>query len=340
MQNQPALDEVAALIRNLVEKHKDFIERMRRSVTPVALDSHFLIRSTESGFSYRWGETSKLVDQGGLVALEEATRQKFPDLSRYDRSFAEDVSFWAILAWHGFTSPSSYGAILEQYRGANSPYVATSSTWRMEAFLADLKQGASGDIGRRFADALSWVATLNCWLPRWKKRPYYGLLRNAHLLKTEFAGSFACLLRTALNPSAPDAVSWDAIGATAHETWHSIAPWKRLFGVGENIFFFVLRDIDFGQVRVEGAFKLDSRNAAFFRKHGLWSFGHLDGQQSNENAVAVLRLINDTIRSSDASWEYTVGDLNAAIYIAGERERPNKAMETDANKTRGSSPGR
>src|SRR6266481_4807946 len=138
MQDQPALDQAADLIRNLVEEHKDFIERMRRSVTSVALDSHFLIRSTESGFSYRWGETSKLVDEGGLVALGEATRQKFPVLLGYDRSFAEDISFWAILAWHGFTTPSSYGAVLEQYRGANSPYAATSHTWGMDAFLGDL----------------------------------------------------------------------------------------------------------------------------------------------------------------------------------------------------------
>lgn len=48
-----SLKEAAANIRRLVEKHDAFVRKYVGIIKRRTLDSHFLVRSVESGFSYR-----------------------------------------------------------------------------------------------------------------------------------------------------------------------------------------------------------------------------------------------------------------------------------------------
>lgn len=156
-------------------------------------------------------------------------------------------------------------------------------------------------------------------IPRWKKSPYYGILKNSYLLKECYDGSFDVFLRRAADPLALDGLQWRDLGAVQDDTWRALAPWKQLFGVGENIFLYILRDIDFAGSRAKDAFKLDSRNMSFFDGNNLWELAGASESKSNEDAVKIIRVIIDRIKAEDPEWDYSIADVNAAIYIAGKK---------------------
>jgi hypothetical protein len=318
VESHMTLGKAAALIRQLVLDNDRFVSRIRGSITRASLDAHFFIRSTESGFSYRWGEVASLVDEGGFKGLGAATRNRFAKLADYEWYYAEDISFWALMAWHGFVDPNTYGQVLDAYGGDNSPMALSSHKWKLTVFLSDLRRGAGGKVGKTFEDAFQAVDTHKCWLPRWKKRPYYGL-KNSYLLMTRYGGSFEEFLKSAVRPVVSGDLEWRDLAEVEDETWRAIAPWKPLYGVGENIFLYILRDVGFGDSRAKDAFKLDSRNMAFFDENGLWELGGDNKSKSNENAVNILRAILDRIGNEYPEWGYTVADANAAIYIAGKK---------------------
>lgn len=107
------------------------------------------------------------------------------------------------------------------------------------------------------------------------------------------------------------------VGDTLPEVWDRIEPWRELFGVADNIFFYILRDVDFGGSH--NFMKLDIRNIEFFDQNNLWRFGDEALGRTNKNARGILDLINECIKSIEPTWPYSPSHLNAAIYAQSNR---------------------
>ncbi|GJQ27020.1 MAG: hypothetical protein HBSAPP02_20520 [Phycisphaerae bacterium] len=323
MPNSKSIQDAVHVIRQVVETNREEITRTLTMIKRRTLDSHFLIRSVESGYSYKWGEnrqrTEEALIQDGLAGLAYLVEQEFPSLAGYRKNFAGDFSFWAILAKHGFVSIASIGSILDDTSILHSPLKMQSyRKWQMPAFLDELANGKGGHLGRAFSEAMQDVEKYGCHLPRYRGKFYYGILRNANLLKNKYDGSFERYLRAKLSAGCPDQVAWEDIGRARPEDWERIRPnpWKDLFGVGPDIFFYILRDIDFG-IKQRDFVKLDNRNARFLDAYDLWSLGYSSRCQTNENARCILLALNNEIRRHVPNWELSISELNFAIYLAG-----------------------
>src|SRR5215475_5736952 len=171
-------------LKRLVEKHHSFVNKHIGSIRAETLDTHFLIRSVESGFSYDWGNDPEIEDQiykGGFDGLSELMKRKFPSLSGFKREIAGDISFWAILSYFDLVDPASIGSAVRECPISCTPITLSSREWGLERFVSELSQRSLGERAIRLRSAFEKVAELECHLPRYRSRFYYGILKNCYL---------------------------------------------------------------------------------------------------------------------------------------------------------------
>ena len=77
MSIQKILNNAAKDLQKLVEKHKNFVKKITKIIKRKTLDSHFLVRSVETGFSYDWGEVGKDFNKKGLSGLHVLMKKNY-----------------------------------------------------------------------------------------------------------------------------------------------------------------------------------------------------------------------------------------------------------------------
>ena len=149
------------------------------------------------------------------------------------------------------------------------------------------------------------------WGAIYRNRFYYSILRNTNMLYNEYDSSFEYFLKKSICSDNPG-ISWKKLSEITIEEWNQIKPWKKLFGIAEDIFFYILRDIkDFKDTKY---LKLDKRNLSYFNKKELWCIAGDKVQKNNKTAYEILEKINSKIKKKNPEWPYSIGHLNAAIY--------------------------
>lgn len=352
-----SLESIAKKIQYLVEVEKhDFVKRVVGEIKAETLDSHFLIRSTEQLFSYDWHEwldeikttgSKSLMDEfnksgckslKGRTDLMDRVRQENTERTkRKEKKLNFHIFHWCILADAGFTEPRHFAEVLQQYapsNGNNSP-VGQPESWalletrHLEAFLEDLKQGKAGTEGKNLEQAFQRTRAEKSTLGLLNRKLFYRTLMNCHVLVEKHDGSYAKFLTDELSHILGKAATWADVWKSRPEDWEKTKPWDKLSGIGDNIFFYILRDIDFGKDRGSsrhGYIKFDSRTEAFFDHNDLWSLEDTLRGKNNERASLILETINAEIKRKDPQWPYTISHLNAAIYEP-DLEKPVEKLD-------------
>ena len=274
------LKVAADKIRYLVETEKnEFVRRVVGEIKEDTLDSHFLIRAVEVMFSYEWDGVMEKFNAAGLKSLCGEAQRRARELETGNRERVahrkkpeklENIFYWGILADFGFTEPRNFASVLQQYStgsGAHSP-LRKSERWaekksnQLEPFLEDLAQGKGGTQGQQLYHALQRTREAQCNLGFLNRKAFYRTLMNCYALSENYEGSYKTFLLRELSDILEREATWQDVHASKPEDWEKTKPWKKLFGMGENIFFYLLRDIDFGAelgTSTHGFVKLDSQ---------------------------------------------------------------------------------
>lgn len=345
-----ALQIAAKKIEYLVAAEKNaFVKRVVGEIKENTLDSHFLIRSVEVLFSYDWHDLLEEFNKTGIQSLKDKTglipeikRENIERAKQHEKQLNFHIFYWGILADYGFTEPKHFASVLQAYqdnKGEHSP-VGKSEAWaekgvgELELFLADLAQDKGGDSGKRLHEAIQRSDDLHCNLGFLTRKALYRTLMNCKLLTECYCGSYKTFLQKELSSVLGREATWLDLHASKPEDWEKITPkpWKKtkpgqkLCGVGENVFFYILRDIDYENglgISKHGYVKLDSQNLAYFKAHNLWALDTTLFGITNKRARLILEKINAEIKHNNPKWPYTISHLNAAIY------QPDKPLIED-----------
>ncbi len=141
-------------------------------------------------------------------------------------------------------------------------------------FYVMLKNGKCGSDGSRFYDAVHFFIHNKVGRPgRFFWRLLWQLLISCHYLRLNYDSSFARFLLTEYaNFCGKDKISDTDFLSISTEQWETFLqkrkPWKKLYGIGENTFDFIVGDIVEANF-VMHSYKFDSANQHFFKVTGI-----------------------------------------------------------------------
>lgn len=169
-------------------------------------------------------------------------------------------------------------------------------------FYKDLQNGKYGEAGEQFYQSITeFTGNLGgfLWMQLWR------ILVCCNYLENNYDGSFAVYLkkRYAEYKNIETISDSDFLLITVEEWQNFIKnkqPWNELYGIGPNVFDYVIRDIVELEF-VKNSFKLDAANIRFFTKTGIFKSEELN----QENVITFLK---------DLNLPYSLGDINKGVY--------------------------
>jgi len=221
----------------------------------------------------------------------------------YEQGGFEAWKFAEYLKRENIFSIEKLGLILVKYKG-DIKYNRMFAGSLISPFYLDLKNGFYGDEGKKFYKCVSnFHGKAGAWF--WSK--LWQLLVCCNYLKNNYNASFSCFLRKkfaeffkVINIQDSDFLSMD------EGLWKQFKkvkkPWKELYGIGENVFDFIVGDIVEAKF-VKNSFKLDSANLYFLKVSGIDKL--LNSNLSRENVINFLLRLN---------IPYSLREINKGIY--------------------------
>lgn len=199
------------------------------------------------------------------------------------------------------------GSIMDGYKGKKKYQREYAGSLESDFYL-ELKENLYGQAGKSFY--LSVEEFLNTktgktgsrfWLLLWQ------MLICTHHLKENCNSSFSYYLRSKFSSFKGNYnISDENILKCGEKEWTDFKtktkPWKELYGIGENVFDFILADLTEANGITEASFKLDTNNIYFFKVTGI---SELIKKTDRENII-------NFIHSMDT--KYSLREINKGIY--------------------------
>ena len=143
------------------------------------------------------------------------------------------------------------------------------------------------------------------------------MLACCNYLKEYYNGSFSFFIKKKFHEfvSSSNIVNIEFLSMD-EELWNTFKkvkkPWKELYGIGENVFDFIMGDIIEAEF-IKNSYKLDSANIYFFKVTGIIKL--LNNDLTRENVINFLKELKLT---------YTLREINKGIYTyCSETESEN-----------------
>ncbi len=220
----------------------------------------------------------------------------------YEQGGFETQKFTKILKQYGAFSISKLGSVLDSYEG-DKKYKRAFAGSLDAPFYIEMKAGKYGITGKIFAQSIeefSGMAGAWFWSKLWQM-----LVCCSHLT-SNYNGSYAQFLKSKYAQHKNLATISDtellSISPDEWETFKRVVrPWNELYGIGENVFDFIVGDIMEAGF-VSNSYKLDSANIYFWTITGM---SKMVDSITRENAVVFLKKLD---------MPFTLREMNKGFY--------------------------
>ena len=219
------------------------------------------------------------------------------------------------------------GSILESYKGEEK-YSRHEKGSLENPFYCDLKGGLYNINGRKFYKCVDDFLNKSLGNPGgWFWVKLWQMLICCRHLKEDYRSSFKfylkkkyCEFKNIPNISDRDFCNIDS------DDWERFKeeapPWEELYGIGENVFDFIVGDIKELKFS-ENSFKLDAANMHFLNVTGISKLLRI---QSRDSIIRFLKELN-------LKHQYSVREINTGIYTyCSETEEENYGFCRDRKK--------
>jgi len=229
----------------------------------------------------------------------------------YEQGGFEAWIFAELLKQHNIFSIEKIGQILEKHKNITK-YDRRFAGSLKSPFYKKMKTGEYGEEGRKFYACIeNFKGKPGAWF--WSK--LWQMLICFNYLKNKYNGSFAYFLKKKyVEFKHLNHISDLEFLSTDPEEWKwfkSKEPWKELYGIGENVFDFIMGDIIEAKF-AKNSYKLDSANLHFLKVTGI---SKLLNNLDRENVVNFLKRLG---------FSYTLREINKGIYTyCSETEAKN-----------------
>jgi hypothetical protein len=225
----------------------------------------------------------------------------------YEQGGFQMFKFFPLLEERGISSINSLGTILEYTPHPNSIYNRGYAGSRDAQFYMELKKGQHGNAGVSMYDAVTTFLDHRIGNPgRFFWRMIWQLLVSSYDLKTKYYASFSkYLLDTYARFSRRQYISEEEFLSISTDEWELYKkeqkPWKKLYGIGENTFDFIVGDI-VEATFAQNSYKFDSTNQFFLRVTGI---SDLIIPFDRDNTIRFLNCLK---------LPFTLREINKGIY--------------------------
>lgn len=183
-------------------------------------------------------------------------------------------------------------------------------------FYQDMKSGTYGDEGKKFYNAIKEFKDEKNKAGAWFWKKLWQMLVCCNYLKNNYNSSFSFFLKKEFadfkhTPQIQDREFLSIDPDDWQKFKETKKPWNKLYGIGENVFDFIIGDIIEAQF-VKDSYKLDSANKRFLKITGI---AELLSDISRENVTTFL---------NNLKLPYTLREINKGIYTyCSETEATN-----------------
>ena len=236
----------------------------------------------------------------------------------YEQGGFSAAEFFELLKDNRITSIRDLGSILENYKGEKK-YSREEKGSLESPFYRDLKIGIYHDYGKAFYKCVEVFLRGGFGKPGgmfWQK--LWQMLICSHHLKQNYNSSFKFYLKKQYCKfkNISKISDKDFCNITPNDWKQFIEkayPWDELYGIGENVFDYLVRDIEEFKF-AKDSFKLDAANSHFFKVTGI---SELFESDSRDCIIKFLKELN-------LDHKYSVKEINAGIYTyCSETEKEN-----------------
>jgi hypothetical protein len=257
---------------------------------------------------------AKQIVQNAVAATESRWREyaEYPwkdlDVQFIERGYEQQgfhcFRFVRLLEDRGIHSIDAVGSILKD---DDSKYEPDFANGMGSPFYRKLQDGAFGDNGKFFAEAAREFKSQRPGdLGRFYWKYLWYMLRACAFLRRLHGASFrAYVLNSYGTFSSHPNLSEDEFLRISASEWQAFLrkakPWKPLMGIGENVFDYLIRDVNDVEF-LGGEYKFDSANQHFLKVTGIAS---LIVPFEREAAIAFMRSLE---------LPYTLREINTGIY--------------------------
>ncbi|ADR19849.1 hypothetical protein [Calditerrivibrio nitroreducens] len=229
----------------------------------------------------------------------------------YEQGGFEAWKFFKLLKEQRISSIERIGQILNNYKG-DIRYNRSFAGSPFSPFYEDMKNGVYGIEGQKFFECVKnfqGQRGFKFWELLWY------MLVCCNYLKNNYQGSFSYFLKKKyVKFKNKEMVSDDEFLKISSEEWEEFTsitkPWNELYGIGENVFDFIIGDIVEANF-AKDTYKLDSANIHFLKVTGI---NKLISKLERNEVKKFLK---------ELSLPYTIREINKGIYTY--------CSETEAN---------
>lgn len=245
----------------------------------------------------------------------------------YEQGGFSAAVFFELLKDNRITSTRDLGSILENYKGEKK-YSRKEKGSLESPFYRDLKMGIYHDYGKLFYKCVERFLKEGLGNPGgmfWQK--LWQMLVCSRHLKENYHSSFKFYLKNKY-------CEFKNISKISDEDFCNITPydwkqfiekaypWDELYGIGENVFDYLVRDIKEFKF-AEHSYKLDAANSHFFDVTGI---SELFESDSRGCIIKVLKELN-------LEHKYSLKEINTGIYAyCSDTEKENFGFCKDMEK--------
>jgi len=219
--------------------------------------------------------------------------------------------FTEVLREHGIFSIQAIGVILDAYSG-DRKYNHNFAGSLNSRFYQEMKNGLYGEKGKKFYTCIeNFKGNPGAWF--WNK--LWQILVCCNYLKNLYKGSFSYFLKMKyIEFKKKQTVSDDDFLKMSFDEWEEFKklkkPWNELYGIGENVFDFIIGDTVEASF-AKDSYKFDSANSYFLKVTGI---SELIPQFEREKVVKFLK---------DLGLKYTLREINKGIYTYCSKTEAN-----------------
>jgi len=278
----------------------------------------------------------EIIDYVVTEAKERFSNWKYESYSNLDKifiprgyeqgGFAASI-FFGLLEKKKIATVNCLGSILESYTGEKK-YSRNEKGSLESSFYYDMKNGLYNVYGKKFYRCVDEFLNKSLGNPGgWFWVKLWQMLICCRHLKEDYRSSFKfylkkkyCEFKNIPNISDRDFCNIDS------DDWERFKkeapPWEELYGIGENVFDFIVGDIKEFKFN-EDSFKLDAANMHFLNVTGISKLLRI---QSRDSIIGFLKELN-------LKHQYSVREINTGIYTyCSETERENYGFCRDRKK--------
>lgn len=244
----------------------------------------------------------------------------------YEQGGFEAWKFGKPLYMNSIFSIEKIGSIFDEYKGVKK-YRRDFAGSLEDPFYIDLKNGKYGEEGQKFYKS---VKEFKGNSGQSFYRLLWWMLVCCNFLKTYYKGSFSYFLKKKYAEFKDmDIISDNNFKKISIEDWEEFKkkknPWNELYGVGPNVFDFIIGDT--GELKfLEDSYKLDLSNKHFIKVTGIYK-----DEITREKVINFIKELN---------LPYTLREINTAIFLycsegnkkdCGFCRNPKKCQECAVN---------